>query len=165
MSTMTAFWGFEGSTSPVIVPWMSSYWPTEPKAVPPKVGDSTFVTMICVTRALDGLTNPRMAIPAVSNSIPGRDRTFDEVGSMGCTIRFFRVLISRILLSGPACTGIGLLGRCYTVFNIPARLWRMESSFAEQGSQTRDAGCLMAHFFIGLAYARLGRLSEAIEVF
>ena len=51
MSAITAFFGSLGSTNPVTVPRIFSYWPTAPNDVPPNVGFWTVVIWIFVTSA------------------------------------------------------------------------------------------------------------------
>src|ERR1700688_4024832 len=50
MSVMIAFCGFVGSTSPVAIPVMNSYWPTPANEWPPKAVP-LFKIWICVVRA------------------------------------------------------------------------------------------------------------------
>src|SRR6516162_2604066 len=79
MSTITAFSGSFGSTSPEIVPSIRSYCPTEPKLAPPKVGASVLI-LICVTRACAKGTMPKSPIPINVRQIFARSAQFINNG-------------------------------------------------------------------------------------
>src|SRR5450432_3005034 len=81
MSTITAFNGSFGSTSPVNVPSIRSYWPTVPKLAPPgvaavlKVGASVVVIVSFVIRACAAGEKARNGTPIkVRQQTPRRKR-------------------------------------------------------------------------------------------
>src|SRR5437660_823829 len=67
MSTMIAFLGSVGSSSPNALPCSFSYWPTPGNEKPPKVGDSLVMIWILVIRA-STFDATSMAPPAASTA-------------------------------------------------------------------------------------------------
>src|SRR5262245_15937252 len=67
MSTITAFFGSFGSSSPYALPTSFSYCPTPGKVWPPKVGDSfaTIVSFVIRASAADAATSNRAAARAI----------------------------------------------------------------------------------------------------
>src|SRR5450759_2576200 len=74
-----------------MVPWISSYCPTAPKLVPPKVGDSVLVMTICFTRALTGCAQLTTAI-----TMKNRDAISDP------GVSEYKLFLLRIVFLSPA---------------------------------------------------------------
>src|SRR5713226_4993191 len=66
MSTITAFFGSVGSTSPNALPTIFSYWPTPGQEKPPKVGVSLAVTWVLVMRASAAAAISSVAVETTS---------------------------------------------------------------------------------------------------
>src|SRR5919206_90735 len=81
MSTITAFFGSKGSTSPWALPASFSYWPTPGQEKPPKVGDSRIVMSTRVMRASARAAASSEAapqpLPVQANPLPYKPATLD----------------------------------------------------------------------------------------